>query len=295
MKKHAIFTAVVGNYDALSQPLEVDNETDYILFTNDIKESRIGVWDVHPINYNHEDRTRIARWVKTHPHLLLPEHESSLWLDANIQINTSYIYNRIKELNERQSVRVASIPHPEFDCIYDELFDMLLHHYEHEDIILKWGQKLRKERYPRHNSTFETGLLFRKHHDNQVAMFDELWWNSIEHYSRRDQLSFSYSLWKNNLVCEPFFTDGTNVRNNSSVNYLQHQNTSGKYLLWNKQEAWLCRYAERNSEKSYKISNLYYWIYSTHHPQMWAKCLGQYFRILDIVHRRILAPKKTKK
>ena len=67
MNKFVIFTAVVGNYDEILQPKVVDDRFDYILFSNDIKEKNIGVWQVRPINYINEIQTKIARWVKTHP------------------------------------------------------------------------------------------------------------------------------------------------------------------------------------------------------------------------------------
>ena len=39
-KKCVIYTAMVGGYDEIMQPLVVDDRFDYILFSNDIKENR---------------------------------------------------------------------------------------------------------------------------------------------------------------------------------------------------------------------------------------------------------------
>ncbi|MBR5328436.1 MAG: hypothetical protein IKV31_07870 [Paludibacteraceae bacterium] len=43
-KKYAIYTAMVGGYDEIMQPTVIDDRFDYILFSNDIKEDRVGVW-----------------------------------------------------------------------------------------------------------------------------------------------------------------------------------------------------------------------------------------------------------
>ena len=51
-KKYVIYTAMVGGYDEIMQPMVVDDRFDYILFSNDIKEDRVGVWQVLPIAYS---------------------------------------------------------------------------------------------------------------------------------------------------------------------------------------------------------------------------------------------------
>ena len=42
MNKKVIYTCLVGNYDVLRQPLAIDESYDYICFSNDIKEERVG-------------------------------------------------------------------------------------------------------------------------------------------------------------------------------------------------------------------------------------------------------------
>ena len=165
MKKFAVFTAIVGNYDTILQPHVIHEDFDYYIFSNDIREREKGIWNIRPIEYYNPDPVKIARWVKTHPHILLSEYKASLWLDANIQINSHELYKRCIDLYRDTRIKLSSIPHPEHDCIYDELFDMLINHYEHESVILGWGHILRKEKYPRHIGTVESGLLYRRHHD----------------------------------------------------------------------------------------------------------------------------------
>ena len=70
MKRYVIFSAMVGGYDQILQPLEVDDRFDFVLFTNDIAESQDGVWQIRPIEYHNKDNTRICRYVKTHPETL---------------------------------------------------------------------------------------------------------------------------------------------------------------------------------------------------------------------------------
>ena len=284
MKKYAIYSALVGDYDTVLQPVVVDEEFDYFIFSNDIHTQKVGVWNILPINYTNGDPVKNARWVKTHPDKLLPAYEATLWIDANIQINSSALYSRFHALHSNPQTLVSAVIHPQFNCIYEEMIYLLLNHYEHENVILNWGRKLSKEDYPRHNGTAETGLLYRRQCD-QTASMNRIWWDAIEQFSRRDQLSFYYALWKSGITNRAFFDDGTTVRNNDAVKYYNHHNSSGKYIVWEKDEAWLCRYAERNPDKTKTISDLYYWVFSTSYPIFWAKLFGLYFRVTDVIHR----------
>ncbi|MCD7978378.1 MAG: DUF616 domain-containing protein, partial [Tannerellaceae bacterium] len=85
MNKKVIYTCLVGNYDSLSQPGIVCEEFDYICFSNNIKEQKIGVWQIRPIPFFHGNKTRLSRYVKLNPHIVLPNYIYSLWIDANIE------------------------------------------------------------------------------------------------------------------------------------------------------------------------------------------------------------------
>ena len=98
-KRFVVYTVMVGDYDKILQPLVVDDRFDYVLFTDQARNDKIGVWQVRTFDYQNDDKTRISRYLKTHPEKLLPEYDASLWIDGNIQITNSYIYNRFIELD----------------------------------------------------------------------------------------------------------------------------------------------------------------------------------------------------
>ena len=166
MKEYAIYSAIVGGYDDIKQPLVIDDRFDYILFSNDIPSSRVGIWQVLPIPYANEDKTRIARYVKTHPEQLLSAYKASIWMDGTLQIATPYIYRKFDELNEK-GVLISSVKHTGRDCLYEEMVAVLDYLFEKEEIILKWGKQLRKEGFPRHQGLTETNVLYRRHQDEK--------------------------------------------------------------------------------------------------------------------------------
>ena len=44
-----------------------------------------------------------------------------------------------------------------------------------------------------------SGVLFRKHNEEDVIKVMEDWWTEIKYHSKRDQLTFNFCAWKNNL------------------------------------------------------------------------------------------------
>lgn len=238
MKRFAIFTAIVGDYDIISQPYTIDNDFDYILFSNDIQEKKIGVWRIRNIPYSNDDKTRVARWVKTHPEKILADYQASVWMDAALVINTHIVYQRIIELF-KNNISVSSMWHAYRDCAYDESIEVALLGLEHENTVIKWMHFLAKEHYPEHQGLFETNVVYRKHTNPQVYQLDILWWNCIERYSRRDQLSFNYSLWKLGIDCPFFFVPNENARNSAHIHCTTNHvdtNKTWRFVTRNKKE-----------------------------------------------------------
>lgn len=237
MKKYAIYTAVVGNYDEILQPKVIDDRFDYILFSNDMKETNIGVWQVRPINYTNKVQTKIARWVKTHPEELLPEYDFSVWMDANIRINTPYTYVKSVDLYS-SGVEIASVKHPIRNDIYSESGTVLGYCLEREDVVFDWLNVIHKSGYPENSGLNETNLLYRKH-SSKIREMDQLWWNCIERYSRRDQLSFNYVLWKLGIECCDFLPEFINVANSNDYEYIIHSKNKTR-LVENKSHIVRC-------------------------------------------------------
>ena len=279
-KKYVIYTAMVGGYDEIMQPVVVDDRFDYILFSNDIKEDRVGVWQVRPIAYTNPDNTRICRYVKTHPEELLPGYDASVWMDSNIRIMTSAVYERIVELYESGSL-IASINHPERDCIYDEAFIVIAWGVELEKIVIDWCHKLRKENYPKHNGLYETNVMFRAHTNEKIQAVDTMWWDCIEKYSKRDQLSFNYVLWKLGINCDYILDKSRNAHNSLDLSLKSHKNDKTKFYKKNKKQSWLSRYARKRPREFEQIKLIYDQIYVFEYPMMMIHVYGLYYRLKE--------------
>ena len=191
-KKFVVYTVLIGSYDNILQPLVIDERFDYVLFSDITNRDSIGVWKLKSIPYSNDDLTRVSRYPKMHPHKLLGEYLASLYIDANVQIIGKEIYDRVVECYEK-NIDWAGVQHPYRDCIYDEAYAIF--GLDTEENIFRWCHRLRQEKYPRHRGLFENNIIFRLHNKKTLEI-DSLWWTLYEQYTRRDQLTLFYVLYK---------------------------------------------------------------------------------------------------
>ena len=86
------------------------------------------------------------------------------------------------------------------DGIYEEI-EMLykLPKKESAEILDKMFVFLKEHNMPKHYGLNETNIVFRHHNDSVIKKIMEEWWFFISSISKRDQVSLSYVLWKNNI------------------------------------------------------------------------------------------------
>lgn len=219
MNKKVIYTCLVGNYDVLRQPLAVDESYDYVCFSNDIKEEKIGAWQIRPIPFKHKDKARLSRYVKILPHRALEDYEWSLWMDANIQITGKDFYT-VLDSKIAEGGKIYQVNHcfPPCDCIYDEIkFAYLGGRAGFGEAFLQYWH-LKRDGFPTHWGLFENNLILREHNDAQVRKASEEWWAEFMTHTKRDQFNLMYVYWKNNLKPGLLLPPDKNTRN---VGFLQ--------------------------------------------------------------------------
>lgn len=199
----AIYTSISGKYDTLEQPLYISKDFDYICFTNN-KIKKPGVWEIRPLLDVKQDLIRTARYHKLFPDKLLKKYKYSIWIDSNIIITSNNLENKIKKLI-RKNKKISVNNHFERDCIYQEAKTCVDLQKDNPEIILKQVNYLQKQNYPKKNGLFETNIIFREHYNKKIIKTMNNWWWMIKKYSRRDQLSFNYVVWKNKLNCSNLF------------------------------------------------------------------------------------------
>lgn len=201
-----IYTAIANNYDFPRRLPAGLVGIDFICFADDesIEVAKRMGWRVCPLPQINDDPTRCCREVKLKPHVYLPEYSYSLWVDANIQLLDGVSYELKSLLTD--GVKFATFAHPQRQCVYKEAQVCKQNNKDDATVIDEQLSFLKKSLYPSNNGLYETNVLFREHHSPLVIEVTNVWSEMLAKYSRRDQLSLGYALWKCGL--EPTLIPG---------------------------------------------------------------------------------------
>jgi len=205
MTKKVIYTAIFGNKDKLIEPKAIPGGFDLVCFTDQDFSSNI--WDVRKVHREEGDSTRAARKRKVLAHTYLPEYEESIWIDGNIVVkkDPSPLFEEyLSEANMAIYDKNNNAWDPG-DCVYDELDNLIKigkrrgRYKDDPEIMKAQVERYEKEGYPRHNGMIISMIMLRRHNEPDVIEAMEKWWSEIKKGSKRDQLSFNYSVWKTGL------------------------------------------------------------------------------------------------
>ncbi len=231
MNTKVIYTCLTGGYDELLQPEIIDNNFDYICFSNDIKEKQISVWQIREIPFETNDNTRLSRYPKLLPHKVLQEYEYSIYMDANIQIIGQEFYDIINKKIE-EGVLIAQVPHLERDCVYDEIQVAYIKGIVDFQSAHETNKYLKYNNFPKHYGLYENNIILRLHNNDGVMQISEAWWSEYGKYSKRDQFSLMYVYWKNKFSIDILFGTDFNVRNVDFLYFIaKHQGQVRKNIL----------------------------------------------------------------
>lgn len=195
MKRRVIYTAITNNYDKLidDQP-KVDGIT-YVCFT-DNPELKSDTWNivyVEGLNHKHP-KARPLKYVNT--------FDESLWIDSNVQLT----YNPIALFDYLNKKDIALFRAKLWDCAYQEAEVCKKHGLDSPEVIAEQIRFLKTQGYPENNG-LHCGTVIARKHTNKVKQFNRLWWKQINQYSKRDQISLDYCLWKTKLRVAEFEGD----------------------------------------------------------------------------------------
>lgn len=253
MNNKVIYTCIVGGYDNLMQPGVIDDSFDYICFSDDFQEKRIGVWEIRPIPYKNSNGTRKSRYVKLLPHEVLKEYGYSLWIDGNIRITGKELYT-IVDKAIAEGALMSGVAHPWNHCIYKENAFC----YIAKKINLRTARRVRrylvKEGMPRNRGLYENNIIFRKHNDGKIVKIDSEWWDEYQKISQRDQLSLMLVLYRNDFTPSLLIDSNYCSRNVSFLSCIDHS-PSGKIYRGRKRK--IHEFIQRTNRRFRRIVALF--------------------------------------
>jgi hypothetical protein len=186
-----IYTAIFGDYDDLREPL-VSQSARLVLLTDGNTNS--DAWEVMDYKRQFDDPCRDARWVKTHPHILFPDADVTIWIDGSLELK--FDFGKANKFLTKSDI--AMHLHNKRNCIYKEAEACIEYDKDSPEIIKAQMERYEQEGFPMDYGLVSSGIVIRRNND-EITKLNEMWWSEIENGSKRDQLSFDYCRWKSNI------------------------------------------------------------------------------------------------
>ena len=201
-----IYTVLFGNYDSIKEPMYITPNCDYFIIT-DQKIKADSVWKKYPLE---KFNVQIKEFSNLDPHLLFPEYNYSMFVDANLQIIT----DMRPVFRQLENKFIAIHNQPGRDCAYQEAVEIIVINKAPKNEVNKQMNSYKKERFPKHYGLFRTCVVVREHNNEKCIQLMDEWWKNIKMYTKRDQLSFTYALWKMKLDKKVVSNLGYDLRTN---------------------------------------------------------------------------------
>lgn len=157
------------------------------------------------------------------PHLFI-DTKYSLYIDATVQFKKSPLEFMNQYFDKGD---MLFIPHEARDCIYKEMAVCILENKEFPHRLVRQVDKYSESNCPEHSGLFWGGIIGRSHFEKEIIEFNNEWWEHFKQYSRRDQISLGYLIWKNDMEIS---LANINLCNNSWFNVNERHESERKRL-----------------------------------------------------------------
>ena len=218
--KKVVFSALIGDYDIISS-FNIQMGFDYYLFTDDLSgKFNHTNWTIIPIPEEvrklNVSRIKKQRFIKLHPHLYFKDYDLSIYIDSSFKIIGDLNSFLIRVLSPKYNLYF--LEHPDRNNIFSEFLAVVSLKKEKESMTNILKERYKNEQFPDDKGLIEGCIIIRKHNEKDSINLMNKWYEEINNYSHRDQLSFNYVLWKTqfkikyivkNLALQYFFQNIT--------------------------------------------------------------------------------------
>ncbi len=197
MNKICVYTCITGEYDNLREIKNIENGIDYYCFTNN-KKLKSNTWNIVYIEDNSLSNVILARKIKILGHPLINEnYDILLWMDAAVEFKKNINDFIDKYLDKKDNF--VCFKHGERISILEEMDACLRFRKEKVEVVENLKKFYENENYNYDNGLVESTVLIKRPKNKKVVETMNLWFDMVKNYTKRDQLSFNYCLFKTHL------------------------------------------------------------------------------------------------
>lgn len=186
-QKIVFYSCLVNKRDDI-KPIWFQDGFEHVLFTDNTEIVPTLGWDIRPLVWTSPDPTRTSRYHKHHPFDLFPDASYAIWLDM-----THWQYASLKPLLSNQNLVLHR--HQLRNTARAEAIECASINFDEPNVLLSQIKYYTKEGFPDNIGLYATSCLIMRN-TYEYRKLSEMWWEEICRWSKRDQVSLPYCLWK---------------------------------------------------------------------------------------------------
>lgn len=199
--KTVLYACTHLDYDQIFSPVAATPGVEFVLFS-DRKPRFVRGWRWRPLPPQTAgmSQSMVNRFCKFFPHAVLPDADCTIYVDANTLILAD-LQPLIDEFIASGAV-IGLFPHKQRADIFEEFeFSVAVGKIPPSDVEAGRRQlrRYRDEGLPADHLFTENAIIFRRHGDPALEAAMDLWWEQLETYTKRDQLSLPYVLYRSGI------------------------------------------------------------------------------------------------
>ena len=216
-----VYSSIIGHHDPSWPVIHGIPGASHSRVTDNPSLATWGQWRNRPVEFRGGTPARSARWAKTHPHWLFPEHRWVVWMDGNLVLvgDVEGLFERFK----LSGLPMAAIPHPVRNDVDEEL-EACVRRSKDDSTTL---QLARKRLGPDPGvGLWETGFCFFDTEHPKFRMLVSIWWSLIESGTHRDQITLPYAVSQAGVEIHAILPRGESVRSDKRFALIPHNHAA---------------------------------------------------------------------
>lgn len=194
--KIAVYTCITGGYDLPREPQHFSDNCDYYLLSDEKPKAGssyrwVDIKNIVPRDI--VDPIYQNRYCKILPHLFLSDYRYSIYVDGNITITGDLS----RFVNKLRSARIGFMGGNFTNNYYTHGMRCIKMGADYETKLEKQMRDYYLQGMPANVGSYYCGIIVREHNNPICISLMSDWWNEFVKYSKRDQISMPYILWKN--------------------------------------------------------------------------------------------------
>ncbi len=193
-----VYSCVTNGYDLLFPPAIQRRDVKFALFS-DLSQT-FGAWRLLPLQIDLACPISSNRHHKFFPHRLFPNADYSIYIDGNIGIigDISALIDEFIASN----AAIGVFRHRDRKNVLEEVIACIdKGRFDDADMLSYTGQIkfMLSDGMPDDQPLTDNAIIFRSHKHEKLTQAMDDWWAQFNTYTKRDQISLPYVLWKNNV------------------------------------------------------------------------------------------------